>query len=199
MEHDQPSAHTGDDLSNPIHDIRDLSLLSSDMAVALCHRWRDHHDISAAHRLAASHVRLVVKVAGDYCGYGLPFDDLAGEGHLGLMRAICRFDPDRGGPFAAYAIRWIRAAIEEYVLNNWSQVTTGTTASQKKLLVSLRRTRGLIQDSIDGPPEREQANGPATTTWPSAAPMRRRASGRVQRGMGLDDQRHHPSINACLA
>lgn len=129
MELGRPSALTGEFLPQPTHGIRKFPLLSTDTEAALCRRWRDHHDISAAHRLAATHLRLVVKIAGGYRGYGLPLDDLAGEGHLGLMRAICRFDPDRGVPFAGYATSWIRSAIQEYVLNNWPQVTMGTTGS----------------------------------------------------------------------
>jgi RNA polymerase sigma-32 factor len=164
MELGQPSALAGDNLSQAVQASRTLPLLSTDAEVALCHRWRDHHDISAAHRLAASHLRLVVEIAEGYRGYGLPFDDLAGEGHLGLMRAICRFDPDHGVAFGAYATWWIRSAIEEYVLENWSHETMGTTAARKKLLVSLQLARGRIEELLDGAVKRERARKPRTAS-----------------------------------
>jgi RNA polymerase sigma-32 factor len=130
---------------------RKFPLLSAEIEQALSRRWRDHYDITAAHQLINSHMRLVVKLAMRYRGYGLSLDDLVGEGQLGLVRAIYRFDPDRGVRFATYAIWWIRAAVQEYVLRNWSLVRIGTTSSQKKLFFNLRRLRSRLQEIDDGP------------------------------------------------
>ena len=141
MEPNPPSASTGDNLSRHIREIRKYPMLSAEAEDALCRRWSDHHDISAAHQLVGSHLRLVVKIARGYRGYGLPSEELISEGHVGLMRAVCRFDPDRGARFATYAIWWVRAAIQEYILHNWSLVKLGTTGSQKKLFFNLRRMR----------------------------------------------------------
>ncbi len=141
MEPNRPSVSTGDNLSRHIREIRKFPMLSAEAEDALCRRWSEHHDISAAHQLVGSHLRLVVKIARGYRGYGLPSAELISEGHVGLMRAICRFDPDRGARFATYAIWWVRAAIQEYILHNWSLVKLGTTGSQKKLFFNLRRMR----------------------------------------------------------
>jgi RNA polymerase sigma-32 factor len=142
-------ANTSGNLSRYIGETRKFPMLSAEEERALCLRWRDHHDTSAAHRLASSHLRLVTKIALGYRGYGLPPDDLIGEGHLGLMRAVCRFDPDRGVRFATYAICCIRTAIQEYVLHNWSLVKMGTTAAQKKLFFNLHRVRSHTQEFDD--------------------------------------------------
>jgi RNA polymerase sigma-32 factor len=151
MESSRPSANVGDSLSWYIRETCRFPVLSAELERALCHRWRDHHDISAADHLVRSHLRLVVKIAKHYHGYGLPADELIGEGHVGLMRAVCRFDPDRGARFATYAIWWVRAAIQEYILHNWSMVKMGTTAAQKKLFFNLRRMRGRLQQFDHGP------------------------------------------------
>jgi len=111
-----------------MRDVRKLPLLSADTEQSLCRRWIDHHDIAAAHQLAGSHLHLVVKIAMGYRGYGLPIEELIGEGHVGLMRAVCRFDPGRGARFATYAAWWVRAAIQQHILHNWSLVKMGTTA-----------------------------------------------------------------------
>jgi RNA polymerase sigma-32 factor len=120
-------------------------LLSAEAERELFCRWRDHHDVSAAHLLASSYLRLVVKIARAYRGYGLPPEDLIGEGHVGMMRAICRFDPDRAVRFSAYAVWWIRAAMQEYIVNNWSLVRIATTAAQRKLFFNLRRLRRQLE------------------------------------------------------
>jgi RNA polymerase sigma-32 factor len=120
-------------------------LLSNDEEQALSLRWRDHHDTRAAQQLIGSHLRLVIKTARSYRGYGLPLDDLYGEGQVGLMRALCRFDPDCGVRFATYALWWIRSEIQGYILRSWSLVKLGTTASQKKLFFNLRKTRHYLQ------------------------------------------------------
>jgi RNA polymerase sigma-32 factor len=116
----------------------------------LCKRWCDHYDSSAAHQLLSSHLRLVVKIAAGHRGYGLPAEELIGEGHVGMMRVVCRFDPDHGVRFAAYAIWWVPAAIQEYILHNGSLVKMGTTASQKNLFFNLRRIRGRLREFDDG-------------------------------------------------
>jgi len=141
---------TRDDMSRYIQQVRSVPMLTLEDEEELSRRWRDRHDISAAHQLVSSHLRLVIKIARGYRGYGLPSDDLIGEGQLGLMRAVCRFDPDRGARFATYATWWVHAAIREYVLHNWSLVKIGTTGAQKKLFFNLRRARRHLQILDDG-------------------------------------------------
>jgi RNA polymerase sigma-32 factor len=121
----------------------------AERALAIC--WRDRHDISAASELVKSHLRLVTKIAQSYRGYGLASEDLIGEGHVGLMRAVCRFDPDRGVRFATYAIWWIRTAIIAYIVRNWSLVRTGTTGAQRKLFFNLRQLRSKLGAPIQTP------------------------------------------------
>jgi Sigma-70 region 2 len=120
MESSRPLAPTGEHLSRYFRGVRSFPMLSAEAERALCYRWRDHHDISAAHQLVGSHLRLVARIAKVYRGYGLPLEELIGEGHVGMMRALCRFDPDRGVRFATYALWWVRASIQEYILHNWS-------------------------------------------------------------------------------
>jgi RNA polymerase sigma-32 factor len=145
MESSSPYAN----LSGYIRETRKVPMLSAEEEQALCLSWRDHHDIAAAHRLASGHLRLVTKIASGYRGYGLPPDDLIGEGHLGLMRAVCRFDPDRGVRFATYAICCVRSAIQAYVLHNWSLVKMGTTTAQKRLFFNLQRLRVRLKEFDD--------------------------------------------------
>jgi RNA polymerase sigma-32 factor len=140
-----------DGLSFYIRQTRAFPILSAEVERSLSERWRERHDASAMRQLVGSHLRLLVKVAMGYRNYGLPTDDLIGEGHLGLMHAVCRFDPDRGARFATYAIWWMRAAIQAYILRNWSLVKIGTTASQKKLFFNLRRVRSRLQPEDHGP------------------------------------------------
>ena len=129
------------DLSRYVGQLRSFPVLTREFEQELSRHWHDHHDISAAHILVSSHLRLVIKIARDYRGYGLSSDDLISEGQLGLMRAVCRFDPDRGVRFAAYALFWVRAAMQAYVMGNWSLVKVGTTSAQRKLFFNLRRAR----------------------------------------------------------
>lgn len=151
------SVNARDDLSRYISQVRSVPMLTPESEQELGRRWHDRHDISAAHQLVGSHLRLVVKIARGYRGYGLPPDDMIGEGQLGLMRAVCRFDPDRGIRFATYAVWWVHAAIREYVLHNWSLVKIGTTGAQKKLFFNLRRARRHLQILDHGPLPTESA------------------------------------------
>jgi RNA polymerase sigma-32 factor len=132
------------EVSGYLREIRALPMLSADEEMLLARRWREHKDVDAAHRLVVSHLRLVAKVAIRHRGYGLPLADLISEGSVGMMRAVHRFDPDRGFRLATYAVWWIRAAIQEYILHSWSLVKIGTTAAQKRLFFSLRRVKGQI-------------------------------------------------------
>jgi RNA polymerase sigma-32 factor len=130
-------------------------MLSAEDERALFRRWRDNHDVTAANRLVTSHLRLVAKIARDLRGYGLPVTDLIGEGNIGLMQALKRYDPELGSRFATYAIWWIRAAMQEHVLHNWSVVKLGTTGAQKKLFFNLRRLKARMGALGEGdlPPE----------------------------------------------
>jgi RNA polymerase sigma-32 factor len=143
-------------LSRYLQQIRLFPMLTPQEELSLAHRWRDGKDIQAAHKLVTSHLRLVAKIAMGYRGYGLPVGELISEGNVGMMRAVERFDPDRGFRLATYAMWWIRAAIQEYVLHSWSLVKMGTTAAQKKLFFNLRRLKGQMQAIDDGDLQPEQ-------------------------------------------
>jgi RNA polymerase sigma-32 factor len=136
-------------LSRYLQEIRKFPMLTPEEELSLAHRWRDTQDMEAAHKLVTSHLRLVAKIAMGYRGYGLPVGELISEGNVGMMQAVKRFDPDRGFRLATYAMWWIRAAIQEYILHSWSLVKMGTTAAQKKLFFNLRRLKGQMQ-AIDG-------------------------------------------------
>ena len=116
----------------------------------LAKRWREHEDTEAAHKLVTSHLRLVAKIAMGYRGYGLPISEVISEGNIGLMQAVKRFEPERGFRLATYAMWWIRAAIQEYILRSWSLVKIGTTAAQKKLFFGLRKAKGQIEALDEG-------------------------------------------------
>ena len=137
-------------LSRYLQDIRKFPMLAPEEELKLAQRWRDSEDTQAAHKLVTSHLRLVAKIAMGYRGYGLPMGELIGEGNVGMMQAVKRFDPDRGFRLATYAMWWIRAAIQEYILHSWSLVKMGTTAAQKKLFFNLRRLKGQMQALEDG-------------------------------------------------
>jgi len=143
-------------LTRYLQEIRKFPMLTPEEELALSHRWRDHEDIDAAHKLVTSHLRLVAKIAMGYRGYGLPVGELISEGNVGMMQAVKRFDPDRGFRLATYAMWWIRAAIQEYILHSWSLVKMGTTAAQKKLFFNLRRLKGQMQAIDDGDLQPEQ-------------------------------------------
>jgi len=125
-------------------------MLKPDEEYMLAKNWREHDDKDAAHKLVTSHLRLVAKIAMGYRGYGLPINEVVSEGNVGLMQAVKRFDPERGFRLATYAMWWIRAAIQEYILRSWSLVRMGTTAAQKKLFFNLRKVKGQIEAFEDG-------------------------------------------------
>jgi len=134
-------------------------LLEAQNERELAERWRDTQDAEASHLLASSHLRLVAKIAMGYRGYGLPLEDLIAEGNVGMMQAIRRFDPDRGFRLATYAMWWIRAAIQEYILHSWSLVKIGTTAAQKKLFFNLRKIKSELKAFEDGTLTPEHVSG----------------------------------------
>jgi RNA polymerase sigma-32 factor len=137
-------------LSRYLREIRNFPMLEKEEEYILAKRWREHGDGEAAHRLVTSHLRLVAKIAMGYRGYGLPVSEIISEGNVGLMQAVKRFDPERGFRLATYAMWWIRASIQEYILRSWSLVKMGTTASQKKLFFNLRKVKGQIQALEEG-------------------------------------------------
>ena len=139
-----------------LQDIRKFPMLTLEEELALAYRWRDNQNQEAAHKLVTSHLRLVAKIAMGYRGYGLPVGELICEGNVGMMLAVHRYDPDRGFRLATYAMWWIRAAIQEYILHSWSLVKMGTTAAQKKLFFKLRTLKGQIQAIDDGDMATEQ-------------------------------------------
>ena len=137
-------------LSRYLQEIRKFPMLTAEEELSLSKSWRDNNDVEAAHKLVTSHLRLVAKIAMGYRGYGLPVGELVSEGNVGMMQAVKRFDPERGFRLATYAMWWIRAAIQEYILHSWSLVKMGTTAAQKKLFFNLRRLKGQMQAIEDG-------------------------------------------------
>ena len=136
--------------SRYLEEIRRFPMLGAEEESLLAKRWREHGDADAAHKLVTSHLRLVVKIAVGYRGYGLPISELISEGNLGLMQAAKRFDPKQGFRFATYAMWWVKAAIHEYILRSWSLVKMGTTANQKKLFFNLRKAKSRISAIEEG-------------------------------------------------
>jgi RNA polymerase sigma-32 factor len=137
-------------LSRYLSEIRRFPMLEPQEEYMLAKRWREHEDPEAAHKLVTSHLRLVAKIAMGYRGYGLPIGEVISEGNVGLMQAVKRFEPERGFRLATYAMWWIRASIQEYILRSWSLVKMGTTASQKKLFFNLRKAKSQISALEDG-------------------------------------------------
>ena len=137
-------------LSRYLQDIRKFPMLEPDEEYMLAKRWHEHHDSDAAHQMVTSHLRLVAKIAMGYRGYGLPLADLISEGNVGMMQAVKRFDPERGFRLATYAMWWIRASIQEYILHSWSLVKIGTTAAQKKLFFNLRKVKAQMKYLEEG-------------------------------------------------
>ena len=143
-------------LSRYLQEIRTFPMLEVDEEYMLAKSWREHEDTEAAHKLVTSHLRLVAKIAMGYRGYGLPLSELISEGNVGMMQAVKRFDPERGFRLATYAMWWIRAAIQEYILHSWSLVKMGTTAAQKKLFFNLRKLKGQMKAIEEGDLSPEQ-------------------------------------------
>ncbi|MGE3064627.1 MAG: RNA polymerase sigma factor RpoH [Hyphomicrobiaceae bacterium] len=137
-------------LSRYLEEIRKFPMLEPDEEYMLAKRWQEHADSDAAQKLVTSHLRLVARIAMGYRGYGLPIGEVISEGNVGLMQAVKRFEPDKGFRLATYAMWWIRASIQEYILRSWSLVKMGTTAAQKKLFFNLRRMKGQIQALEEG-------------------------------------------------
>ena len=137
-------------LNKYLQEIRKFPMLEPNEEFMLGKRWKEHGDTKAAHKLITSHLRLVAKIAMGYRGYGLPIGEVISEGNIGLMQAVKKFEPDKGFKLATYAMWWIKASIQEYVLRSWSLVKIGTTASQKKLFFNLRKIKGRIQAVEEG-------------------------------------------------
>ncbi len=155
----QTSQMPDDGLTLYLHHSRQFPMLSPENESELAYAWRDKRDTKALEQLVGSHLRLAIKIARGFRGYGLPVSELISEGNVGLMQAAQKFDPDRGFRFSTYAIWWIRAAIQEYILHNWSLVKMGTTAAQKKLFFNLRKLKGEMEELEQGdlPPASVQA------------------------------------------
>jgi RNA polymerase sigma-32 factor len=167
-------------LSRYLTEIRKFPLLAPDEEYMLAKAYKEHGDRDAAHRLVTSHLRLVAKIAMGYRGYGLPFGEVISEGNVGLMQAVKRFEPEKGFRLATYAMWWIRAAIQEYILRSWSLVKMGTTANQKRLFFNLRRLKGQIQALDEGDLKPEQVEQIATklgVTEEDVVSMNRRLGG----------------------
>jgi RNA polymerase sigma-32 factor len=149
-------------LSRYLSEIRKFPMLAKDEEFMLAKAWQQHEDSDAAHRLVTSHLRLVAKIAMGYRGYGLPIGEVISEGNVGLMQAVKKFDPDRGFRLATYAMWWIRASIQEYILRSWSLVKMGTTAAQKKLFFNLRKAKSEIAALQEGDLHPDQVSQIAT-------------------------------------
>jgi RNA polymerase sigma-32 factor len=149
-------------LSRYLSEIRKFPMLARDEEFMLAKRWKEHEDPEAAHRMVTSHLRLVAKIAMGYRGYGLPIGEVISEGNVGLMQAVKKFEPDKGFRLATYAMWWIRASIQEYILRSWSLVKMGTTAAQKKLFFNLRKAKSQISAFEDGDMRPEQVTQIAT-------------------------------------
>jgi len=137
-------------LAHYLQQIKKFPMLTEKQEVSLANKWRNEGDTKAAHALVTSHLRLVARIAMGYRGYGLPITELISEGNIGLMQAVKKYDPDKGFRLATYAMWWIRAAIQEYVLKSWSLVKIGTTAAQKKLFFNLKKIKNQLSDYSDG-------------------------------------------------
>ena len=177
-------------LSRYLAEIRKFPMLEPQQEYMLAKRWREHDDRDAAQQLVTSHLRLVVKIAVGYRGYGLPVSELISEGNLGLMQAAKRFDPEQGFRFATYAMWWIKAAIHEYVLRSWSLVKMGTTANQKKLFFNLRKAKSRIAAVEEGDMHPDQVKLIAQrlgVTEQDVVEMNRRLGGDVSLNAQLRD------------
>jgi RNA polymerase sigma-32 factor len=149
-------------LARYLEEIRRFPMLEPQEEYMLAKRWQEHEDTEAAQKLVTSHLRLVARIAMGYRGYGLPISEVVSEGNVGLMQAVKRFDPDKGFRLATYAMWWIKAAIQEYILRSWSLVKMGTTAAQKKLFFNLRKLKGQLQALEEGDLRPDQVTTIAT-------------------------------------
>jgi RNA polymerase sigma-32 factor len=173
-----PSAEGG--LTRYLEEIRRFPMLEPQEEYMLAKSWREHGDREAAHKLVTSHLRLVAKIAMGYRGYGLPISEVISEGNVGLMQAVKRFEPEKGFRLATYAMWWIRASIQEYILRSWSLVKMGTTAAQKKLFFNLRKAKSQISALEEGDLRPDQVKQIATklgVTEQDVVDMNRRLSG----------------------
>ncbi len=181
MAQNLPSIVSGEGgLSRYLEEIRRFPMLQPQEEYMLAKRYHEHEDTAAAHKLVTSHLRLVAKIAMGYRGYGLPIGEVISEGNVGLMQAVKKFEPERGFRLATYAMWWIKASIQEYVLRSWSLVKMGTTANQKRLFFNLRKVKGKIQALDDGDLNPEQVSEIATRLKVSeeeVVSMNRRLSG----------------------
>src|SRR3990167_8145930 len=167
-------------LSRYLTEIRKFPMLAKDEEFMLAQRWKEHQDPEAAHKMVTSHLRLVAKIAMGYRGYGLPIGEVISEGNVGLMQAVKKFEPEKGFRLATYAMWWIRASIQEYILRSWSLVKMGTTAAQKKLFFNLRKVKGQIQAIEEGDLRPEQVKEISTklgVTEEEVVSMNRRLGG----------------------
>ncbi|MCI0466770.1 MAG: RNA polymerase sigma factor RpoH [Beijerinckiaceae bacterium] len=178
-------------LARYLNQIRRFPMLEPQEEYMLAKRWREHQDPEAAHKLVTSHLRLVAKIAMGYRGYGLPISEVVSEGNVGLMQAVKRFEPDKGFRLATYAMWWIRAAIQEYILRSWSLVKMGTTANQKKLFFNLRRAKSQISALEEGDLRPDQVKTIARrlgVTEQDVIDMNRRMAGDASLNSPLRDQ-----------
>lgn len=157
-----PAISPEGNLTRYLQDIRRFPMLEKNEEYMLAKAWADHADSDAAHKLVTSHLRLVAKIAMGYRGYGLPIGELISEGNVGMMQAVKKFDPERGFRLSTYAMWWIKAAIQEYILRSWSLVKIGTTAAQKKLFFNLKRIKGQIKAVEEGDMKPDQVTHIAT-------------------------------------
>ncbi len=184
-----PSVDAG--LSKYLTEIRKFPMLKPEQELAYAKRWREHRDSEAAYQLVTSHLRLVAKIAMRYRGYGLPIAEIVSEGNIGLMQAVKRFDPDRGVRLATYAMWWIRATIQEYILRSWSLVKIAASAGQKKLFFKLRRAKSAISALQDGDLRPEQVRLIAErlkVTERDVVTMDRRLRGDVSLNVPIHDE-----------
>ncbi len=178
-----PTLTADGNLQRYLSEIRKFPMLEADEEFMLAKRWKEHGDVEAVHKLVTSHLRLVAKIAMGYRGYGLPIAELISEGNVGMMQAVKRFEPEKGFRLSTYAMWWIRASIQEYILHSWSLVKMGTTAAQKKLFFNLRRLKGQIKELDEGDLAPESVKKIATTLAVSeddVVQMNRRMSGSDQ-------------------
>jgi RNA polymerase sigma-32 factor len=178
-------------LSRYLEEIRRFPMLEPHEEYMLAKSWREHGDREAAHKLVTSHLRLVAKIAMGYRGYGLPISEVVSEGNVGLMQAVKRFEPEKGFRLATYAMWWIKAAIQEYILRSWSLVKMGTTANQKKLFFNLRKAKGRISALEEGDLRPDQVKQIATqlgVTEQDVVDMNRRLGGDASLNAPLRDE-----------